>query len=439
MRLLLRIKPLTSPSQENMSSQEEAFCQAWVEPIDRKRISSFYALILVFHAFMACAEAFVHSFSNLLPMALGVHFSTLPMMLFGLAKRKNLSTYRNALRAACCMLLISLDLILNYTARHWIDRPDMLLVLSFHIITGMLFPHIDRLSRPLAYTALCIHIGGTWAALGISPLGFIAATIMSVAYFFSTMLAFINQQNEWRVAQAEFRFRANIVPEHIVRHSANSTVDVTELFKPSQKFCVCLSSDWRNYHTISVQIPTTQLTASLNEYHQWCQNLARDSFPDGNYYTDWIADELFIVAYANETSQEKDLVNRMARFAISLAKFRPEFTRIHGIPQAIDIGISAGPALVGVMGPKSHLKATALGEIPGRARRLQTAGKLLRERLGDKDRLILSREVLMLVVEPLDISAFNLDPNESIKDLIDREIFYVNCDFFEKKEQNKIA
>jgi hypothetical protein len=422
-----------------MSHQEEAFCRAWVEPIDRRRLTSFYLLVLVFHAFMICAELLVQSFSNLVPMALSVHCLTLPILLFGLVKRKNIAVYRNALRAAGCAVLIALDIFLIYTAKHWINRPEMLLVLSFHIITGMLFPHIDRLSRPLAYTTLCIHIGGTWAALGVSPLGFIAATVVSVAYFFSTMLAFINQQNEWRVAQAEFRFRANIVPEHIVRHSANSTVDVTELFKPSQKFCVCLSSDWRNYQAISVKIPTTQLTASLNEYHQWCQNLARDSFPDGNYYTDWIADELFIVAYANETSQEKDLVNRMMQFAINLAKFRPEFTRIHGIPQAIDIGISAGPALVGVMGPQSHLKATALGEIPGRARRLQTAGKLLRERLGDNDRLILSREVLMGLVEPLDVLAFHLDPSESIRDLIDREIFYVNADFSKKNDQNRIA
>jgi class 3 adenylate cyclase len=326
------------------------------------------------------------------------------------------------------VFLVALDVLLVYTAKNWLGHTDILIVFTFHVITGSFFPHVDRVPHWLTYSGLSLHIISLWIAFFPVPIGFVVATASSFCYIFSAAIALSIQRTEIRIAQKEYQFRTKIVPEHIVRHSVTSTLDLSDLFKPALKFCACLSSDWRNYQAITSKIPATQLTLSLNTYHQWCQNLAREFFPRGNYYTDWIADELFLVVYAESPNDEREIVNQVVRFGHELLKYRPEFTRIHGIPQAVDIGISAGSALVGVMGPDSHRKATALGEVPGIARRLQTLGKKLREQFGQKDRVIFSRDILMLLNHPFEITSYVVDPSNASGDLRDLEIYYITID-----------
>jgi hypothetical protein len=425
--------PASSASQvgnraERSQNQEEAFCEAWIHPLDLQRVRLSYLYSLVFQVFLLGTEPFVEAYTHLVPAARAIHAMSLPLLILGFLRRKNFVVFRRVLWAISLIFVISLDVLLVHTAKNWLTHTDMLIVFAFHIITGTFFPHADRIPPWFLYLGLSLHIAALWIAFAPIPMGFVIASASTFCYVFSATIALSIQRTEAQIARVEYQFRTTIVPEHIVRHSVSSTLDLSELFKPSLKFCACLSSDWRNYQAISSRVPATQLTHSLNTYHQWAQNLAREFFPRGNYYTDWIADELFLVVYAEYPGDERDVVNQVVAFAHELLKVRPEFTRIHGIPKGVDVGISAGSALVGVMGPDSHRKATALGEIPGIARRLQTLGKNLRQIFGQKDRVIFSRDILMLLNQPLDISAHTVDESQATNDLRDLEVYYIAVD-----------
>jgi class 3 adenylate cyclase len=116
------------------------------------------------------------------------------------------------------------------------------------------------------------------------------------------------------------------------------------------------------------------------------------------------------------------------RFALELLTAKSGFYRTHGIPARIDVGLAAGLASLGLMGPEGHRKATALGEIPGRARRLQSAGKIVSRRLGEKDRLIFDAECRKRLPTAFNVESFSLESHESIRDLKDREIFHATAE-----------
>jgi hypothetical protein len=88
-----------------------------------------------------------------------------------------------------------------------------------------------------------------------------------------------------------------------------------------------------------------------------------------------------------------------------------------------------------MMGPGTHRKATALGEVPGVARRLQAAGKLIRLHRGEKDRVIFAVDTLMEITEGFDIHEFSLDRGTKLRDIKTPQIFYMEC----SKHQNNAA
>ena len=76
-----------------------------------------------------------------------------------------------------------------------------------------------------------------------------------------------------------------------------------------------------------------------------------------------------------------------------------------------------------MMGPASHRKATALGDVPGQARRLQSAGKILRDVFGNRDPIMFGAKSLLQVTAPFDVREFLLDPKNSIRDFKDDKGF----------------
>jgi hypothetical protein len=104
---------------------------------------------------------------------------------------------------------------------------------------------------------------------------------------------------------------------------------------------------------------------------------------------------------------------------------KQEFVDTSGLQISIDIGVSSGLSLIGMMGPPGHRKATALGDVPGQARRLQMSGKYLRSRFGETDRVIFGSRSLMQITDPFDIKQFDLSEDEKIRDLGDRALFYM--------------
>lgn len=284
-----------------------------------------------------------------------------------------------------------------------------------------------------------VHPGTRWQRAvsvviltGVSFLAFYRHPVGSALTLFSSFtmfIAFINtvwSENQMqKVASHEFALMSQAAPAKIVRQASLSNDDLGKVFAPTQRHCVCISSDWRGYQAISASISSEQLAEALGSYYEMVDRLLASTFKDGNYYSDWIADELFVVIFAKDTTEEKVLINAALSFASGLVIKKREFVATNGLEISIDIGISSGVSLIGMMGPPGHRKATALGDVPGQARRFQMAGKYLRAKITETDRVIFGSNSLMQVTEPFDIKQFDLANDEKIRDLGDRALFYM--------------
>jgi hypothetical protein len=148
-------------------------------------------------------------------------------------------------------------------------------------------------------------------------------------------------------------------------------------------------------------------------------------FPEGNYYTDWIADELFVVTFAKDASEEAGLINASLRFAHELILRKQEFIKSMNLPINIDVGVASGVALIGMMGPAGHRKATALGDVPGQARRYQEIGKQIRRKFGENDRVLFGYNSLLQITQPFDVKQFELEAGGKVRDVAEDRVFYL--------------
>jgi class 3 adenylate cyclase len=332
------------------------------------------------------------------------------------------------LRLSVPVLLISPSLINFYAAYYHIVENDQMRTImgaSTAIICGSFMSFIDpRSGLPRGLSALlCILVG--FLAFSDSAAGGILAIVNGVAVGGSFAVTLIHDRDFRTTIEREYRLLVQAAPAKIVRESASSNVDVNKVFEPKMRHCVCLSSDWRDYQTVSASVSADSLASSLGRYYDMCENLLSQIFPDGNYYSDWIADEFFLVIFAKDQVEEKRLVNLTLKFAEQLIREKEVFQKAHGVPAAIDVGVSSGLALIGMMGPSGHRKATALGEVPGQARRLQVLGKAIRQSMGDTDRVIFAAPTLMEITEALAVTEFKLEDKKQLRNIDSTSVFYL--------------
>ncbi len=192
----------------------------------------------------------------------------------------------------------------------------------------------------------------------------------------------------------EMRTLALIAPALIARKSLEADVSPTTLFGAKVRSCVCVSSDWRSYQRLSGELTPQELAQTLADYYAVCEGLLDGVAPGGNYYYDWIADELFVVFFALAADGVEELPALALAFGRRLLDAKPAFVRTHKAPGGIDVGIGAGTVLVGLLGAPGLSKATAVGDTPARARQLQLVAKALRKQLGDEDRIVFGAELL---------------------------------------------
>jgi class 3 adenylate cyclase len=416
------------PKAPTPSAAEEAFCQAWMDSRDAANRPAVFTSMIAVHVVSLMIEPFVLG-TNLVKVAWGLHSVVLPILFYGLANRHKVATMQRAMATAIHLSVLGSAAMVFYAAEISHTTSDMLIATAVHMGVGMFAPQLFPGSRKELAILTVSSVALSCFAIRNVEGGWVWAYVFASLSFWSTVLSTLARRSLRREAQSEYRFRVQVVPEHIVRHTQGKVfLDMNEIFRPEDKFCICISSDWRNYQELCTNIPTSRLTSALNAYYALCQELIRSSFPLGNYYTDWIADELFVVAYLTDNTNEKEMTEAAVRFSLELLTAKGGFYRNHGIPARIDIGLAAGPASLGLMGPEGHRKATALGEIPGRARRLQGAGKIISRRLGEKDRLILDVECRKRLPTAFNMESFSLESHESIRDLKDREIFHATAE-----------
>lgn len=226
----------------------------------------------------------------------------------------------------------------------------------------------------------------------------------------------------------ELRTRAGIAPLQMVRRSVTEDTSVESIFAPKLRFCVCISSDWRSFQELTSRMDAKTVASALSSYYQICNEELRSRFPSGNYYSDWIADELFIVLFTDNPLETMQLTKDALEFSRKILERKAVFVIDHDFPFAIDIGMSVGQAMVGMMGPVQHRKATALGEVPGRSRRLQATGKLLRYHFGEKDRVIFDEDFADTLPNRDDVKSYTIGEGRKLRDLNCRTLNFVELE-----------
>lgn len=214
-----------------------------------------------------------------------------------------------------------------------------------------------------------------------------------------------------------FRAQSICTPKQVLMHAVETQRSVSEVFGPEDRTCVCICSDWRDYQTFANRTEGRRVAEILSAYYTRQQRLLEQAFPEGNYFLDWIADELFAVAFVTGRSDERALAQGALAFARRSLAERAKFAAIHGAPSGVDIGIALGVATVGMLGPDGNKKATALGAVAGTARRLQSVGKSLRSFSASRDRVVLHPSMHDHLSAEADVELVTIPPGLAVKDL----------------------
>lgn len=329
------------------------------------------------------------------------------------------------------VLLIIIPVAYSISARRYIAQgdPEGIFISGAAAIMICMFALLmDPGSKKLHVLWMSICCGLGYWAFGGHKLGFLLGLINSVASVASFVFTQAHKAQYVRMARLEYNLLIRAAPAKIVRQSASGNISISEAFAPRSRRCVCISSDWRGYQALSETMSVESLSKGLGDYYDMCESILSNAFPDGNYYTDWIADEFFVVIYSKDVGDKNDLVNQSLQFSYDLILGKREFVARYGLPEAIDIGVSCGDALIGMMGPVGHQKVTALGEVPGRARRIQGAGKLIRMNHGERDRVVFGSAVLLDITRPFAVQEFVLEPGKKIRDIDHDRLYFIDPD-----------
>ncbi len=272
------------------------------------------------------------------------------------------------------------------------------------------------------------------------PHGYVNAGVFSSILLFTCLLKQKTYMSSIKKALVEYRFRSMIAPAHIVRRAARRGESLKETFATEEQFCACISSDWRNYQKLSKSISAKHLAAALEGYYALCNKLLERVMPKGNYFVDWIADELFVVIFKTKHIDEQEVIHSALTFATKLIYAKEKFFEKYKLPENIDVGVSCGDAIIGLMGPKAHKKATALGDVPGTARRIQNFGKILKQKFGKTDRIIFDKAVFALA--PANIKGIRTyamsDPDE-IRDVKCDYVFFLDPLLSKPKNKKNVS
>ncbi len=419
---------------DNSANHEKDFCRLWIERRDAK-IDFLYAKVTTFVHSGAVWIAHLVAHEQVKLPIMGIHslltITSLISLFVGFKGKSSPGIYTLAWSIFSSGYIYLLHMSLNT-----MPMEDTLIlatmVLGIVTLQGIFIPHYRYLH--ILVTAITI-VFGTLALYEHSL--FAKWSAVFVTFTTATFLVTLAQRrNLLAEAKREYALRSTMLPGNMVLKSIEAQDAMETVFKPERRYCVCISSDWRNYQALTAQYSADQLADVLSKYYQQCQTTIRQLLPTGNYYLDWIADELFLVLFANDVNDENTMVNQALEFAIKLVVSKQEFMNQYGLPGAIDIGISGGFAHVGLMGPKGNMKATALGEIPGRARRLQACGKLLRAKFGETDRVIFGVDSLMKISAPFPVHQYGINDDVILRDIKDKTLFYIEPDMKEAQSSD---
>ena len=172
----------------------------------------------------------------------------------------------------------------------------------------------------------------------------------------------------------------SLVPRRIAQiiSITDGKVNINNIFKTQERYTVCLCADWRNYQLLTQQLSYEKLSELTEKFYDIIFDKLDNVIPDGDYFVDWNADELFIIFYSTDSSNTA-IREKSLNFAHSLSTdIYMEISSVFDINLKFDIGLSCGTGLLGLQGPKNLKKTTLTGETAGIAKRLETQAKSIR-------------------------------------------------------------
>jgi len=235
---------------------------------------------------------------------------------------------------------------------------------------------------------------------------------------------------------------ASLVPKNVAKHIAmtDGVIELDKIFKPTKRFTVCLSSDWRNYQELaSTKDPKYIEELFQNFYNYVFEELDR-VMPEGNYYADWTADELFIIFFDEENNENNIIKNALTFSHVYAEKIFNKINANIDSKLMYDIGMASGVGLLGLQGPEKLKKTTITGESAGTAKRLETEAKNLRNDVNAALPILIVDERLYECTQ--DLNLFNQGFREIIaitKDIKNKNFYlWLNNDFKKNDKQLEI-
>tara|TARA_B100000315_G_scaffold97278_1_gene89445 strand:+ start:7206 stop:8546 length:1341 start_codon:yes stop_codon:yes gene_type:complete len=179
-----------------------------------------------------------------------------------------------------------------------------------------------------------------------------------------------------------FHHLSTLVPKKTARYVAiaHGRLSLDDVLRAEHRFTVCLCADWRDFQKMAMAKEPGFISDLFDKYYTIVLEELDRIVPDGNYYANWRADELFVIFY-NESNEDKQTMKESLKFVHSLAtKIYNQVMNEFEINLDYDIGLSCGIGLLGLQGPSKMKKMTVSGEPAGRAARFQTEAKTIRRR-----------------------------------------------------------
>ena len=217
---------------------------------------------------------------------------------------------------------------------------------------------------------------------------------------------------------------ASMVPKNVAKHIAvtDSNVDLSKIFKPTKRFTICLSSDWRNFQKIASNNDPVYIEKLFQNFYDIVFEELDRIFPNGNYYADWTADEIFIIFYS-ENENNESIMKKALEFSFLYAT--SIFDKINSnlsTELIYDIGLASGVGLLGLQGPEKLKKTTITGESAGTAKRFETEAKEYRKSSSvNKPNLIVDEK---LYIQSQTLSYLEFDKIKgSVKDIENLDIY----------------
>lgn len=212
------------------------------------------------------------------------------------------------------------------------------------------------------------------------------ALVLVISQITSAMVTFYFRREFVGSLDTKLSHLKTFLPDNVAKliMFKNDWKDITHAFQAKERFTICLCADWRNFQQLCNQKSSAEISDTIEKYYDIVIRHLEKVFPDGNYYVNWVADELFVIFYTDTDSNRENLEKKVVGFANNMTTsiFEEINLTIKNWELMYDIGVSCGNGLLGLQGPSRLKKTTLTGEVAGRAKRYQEEAKRIRKNFG---------------------------------------------------------